>query len=142
MLLAALARPQKVCALVGIASAPDFTRDLMWNAFTPAQKETLHKKGVLEQTTGEGEMYHITRRFLEDGRRHCLLDSEISVRCPVRLLHGLEDREVPWRTSLRLLQALGSGDVALTLIKGGGHRLSRAQDLRCLQGVLTDLPAT
>jgi pimeloyl-ACP methyl ester carboxylesterase len=130
MLLAALARPERVAGLVGIAAAPDFTR---WG-FTDEQKEVIRKEGRLVEVSPYGDTpYVTTRTFWVSGETLKLLGGgEIAIDCPVRLLHGLEDPDVPWRLSLELLQALRSADVQAHLVKGGDHRLSRAGDIALL----------
>jgi pimeloyl-ACP methyl ester carboxylesterase len=129
MLHCALARPERIEALVGIAAAPDFTG---WG-FDEAQKRTIRDEGRLEEPSPYGEAPHVTTRaFWESGEALKLLGGEIAIRCPVRLLHGLEDREVPWRISLELTDRLASTDVRTMLVKGGDHRLSRAGDIAFL----------
>ncbi|HEX8239150.1 MAG TPA: alpha/beta hydrolase [Allosphingosinicella sp.] len=129
MLLAALERPGRLAGLVGIAVAPDFTD---WG-FDEAQKRTIRERGRLEEPSPYGEAPYVTTRdFWESGEALKLLDGEIAVDCPVRLLHGLEDQDVPWQVSIRLTERLRSPDVRLTLVKGGDHRLSRPADLELL----------
>jgi pimeloyl-ACP methyl ester carboxylesterase len=131
MLLAALARPQRVAGLVGIAAAPDFTD---WG-FDEAQKDTIRATGRLEEPSPYGEApYVTTRAFWESGEALKLLGDEIAIDCPVRLLHGLADEDVPWPVSLRLMERLRSADVQTVLVKGGDHRLSRESDLALLTG--------
>ncbi|MGH6720226.1 MAG: alpha/beta fold hydrolase, partial [Alphaproteobacteria bacterium] len=130
MLLAALARPERVAGLVGVAAAPDFTEDLMWRTYDEAtQRRILEDGAVTMPGTYDGEPYPVTRALIEDGRRHLLLDKPIPIRCPVRLVHGMADPDVPWRTALRLAERLGSPDVIVTLVKDGDHRLAREQDI-------------
>src|SRR5688500_14185207 len=122
MLLCALARPERVRALVGIAAAPDFTS---WG-FTAAQKATILETGRLEEPSPYGEApYVTTRAFWESGEALKLLAGEIAIDGPVRLLHGLADSDVPWRISLTLMERLRAPDARLTLVKDGDHRLSR-----------------
>jgi pimeloyl-ACP methyl ester carboxylesterase len=129
MLLAALARPDKVAALVGIAAAPDFTD---WG-FTDAQKRTIREEGRVEETSPYSEQPTITTRAIwESGEGLKLLGAPVPISCPVRLLHGTADADVPWRISLDLAERLDSPDVHVTLIKGGDHRLSRPQDITLL----------
>jgi len=136
MLLCALARPERIRALVGIAAAPDFTD---WG-FTAGQKAALLEAGRLEEPSPYGEApYVTTRAFWESGEALKLLHGEIAVTCPVRLLHGLEDEDVPWRISRRLLERLRSADVRMTLVKGGDHRLSRPADIALLIATVADL---
>jgi pimeloyl-ACP methyl ester carboxylesterase len=131
-LLAALARPARVAALVGIAPAPDFTETLMWEAMTLDERATLIRAGELMVPNRYGDPYRVTRRLIEDGRRHLLLSRPIPLQCPVRLLHGQRDEDVPWEVSMRLADMLQADDVQITLIKDGDHRLSRTEDLDLL----------
>ena len=139
-LLVALALPARVAALVGIAAAPDFTEDLMWAAMLPAERERLARDGMLQLPSQYGEPTPVTRALIEDGRRHLLLHGEIPLDCPVRLLHGQCDPDVPWQTALRLAGRLRGGDVQVTLIKDGDHRLSRPQDMALLARTVATLP--
>jgi pimeloyl-ACP methyl ester carboxylesterase len=137
MLLAALARPARVAGLVGIAAAPDFTEALMWSSFSPKIRETIERDGVYYAPTEYGEQpYAITRKLIGDGRNHLLLDAPIALHCPVHLIHGQQDPDVPWQHSLRTAEQLRSDQVAITLIKDGDHRLSRDQDLARLCRIL------
>ena len=136
-LLAALARPDRVARLVGIAPAPDFTEALIWQALSPVDRQTLLRDGVLMTPSAYGPPVPITRALIEDGRRHLLLHAPIALAMPVRLLHGQRDRDVPWQRSLTLGERLTSEDVQMTLIKDGDHRLSRVGDLEGL-GVLVE----
>ena len=138
-LLAALARPERIAALVGIAAAPDFTEDLMWAAMMPAERAQLACDGVLPVPSEYGDPYPVTLALIEDGRRHRLLDSPIPLRCPVRLLQGMRDADVPWETAMRLSGQLESDDVQVTLVKDGDHRLSRPADLALLRRTLAGL---
>jgi pimeloyl-ACP methyl ester carboxylesterase len=130
MLLAALARPGRVHALVGIAAAPDFTEDLMWDRIDDRVKAALLEDGIYSEPSEYGEEpYPITLRLIEEGRDHLLLRAPVPLHCPVRLIHGLEDPDVPWETSMRLSRFLESPDVALTLVKDAAHRLSEPRDI-------------
>ncbi len=135
-LLVALARRERVAGLIGIAAAPDFTEDLMWAAMAPWEREKLLADGVLRVPSAYGGEQIITRRLIEDGRGRFLLRDRISLTCPVRLLHGQRDPDVPWETALRLAERLESADVVVTLVKGAGHRLSRPQDIALLLSAL------
>lgn len=132
-LLAARARPQRVSALVLIAPAPDFTERMMWANFSDDERRRIVEEGRLEQPSDYSDgPYVITRRLIEDGRKHLLLDRPIPIGCPVRILHGQADADVPWRLSLELMDRLESPDVEATFIKGGDHRLSEPADLERL----------
>ncbi len=132
MLLLALARPERVAGLVGIAAAPDFTERLMWQAMAPPERAALQRDGYLDIPSAYGPPTRVTRALIEDGRRHLLLDGPIALPMPVRLLHGQRDPDVPWETSLHLSERIESDDVQVTLIKDGDHRLSRPADLDLL----------
>ena len=138
-LLAALARPGRVAALVGIAPAPDFTEALMWEAMLPAERAALLRDGAIYVPSQYGDPTPITRALIEDGRRHLLMAGPVPLDCPVRLLHGQGDPDVPWETSLRLAGCLTSADVQVTLVKDGDHRLSRPADLLLLRRLLAPL---
>ena len=140
MLRVALARPARVAGLIGIAPAPDFTEILMWRKFSPEVRVTLSRDGVYHAPSDYGEApTPITLRLIEEGRRHLVMDSKIPIRCPVRLIHGLADPDVPWKLSMELAERLESNDVEVTLVKGGGHRLSEALDLARLTATLAAL---
>ncbi|HZK89177.1 MAG TPA: alpha/beta hydrolase [Stellaceae bacterium] len=142
MVLAALARPERVAALVGIAAAPDFTTDLLPRRLDAAQQRELRENGrIVLPSLYDAAGYLYTRALVEDGDRNLVLRDTIPLRCPVRLLHGMADESAPWRQSLKLAEQLQGADVALTLIKDGDHRLSRDEDLGRLAGVLDALSA-
>lgn len=140
MLLAAGDLSNRIHALVGIAAAPDFTEELIWQRLSAEGRAELTREGVIHVPSDyANEDCPITLALIEEGRRHLLLDTSIPLACPVRLLHGLQDRDVPWEVSSRLLQALASPDVSLELIKSGDHRLSTPADLTRLSGVIAAL---
>lgn len=129
MLLAALAMPEKVHALVGIAAAPDFTA---WG-FSAAQKAQLARgETVLEDNPYGPEPSPTHAKFWHDGEAQRVLDDPITLICPVRLIHGQADADVPWEVALRLASALRSADVQVCLVKDGDHRLSRDEDIALL----------
>ncbi|HEX5452884.1 MAG TPA: alpha/beta hydrolase [Stellaceae bacterium] len=140
MLLAALARPERVAALVGIAAAPDFTEELLWPRLDPAQRRAvIEEGGVALPSEFDPAGYLYTKALIEDGRHHLLLGGPIPLAMPVRLFHGLADPSVPWQLSLRLAERLTGRDVAVTLVKDAGHRLSEPADLARLAQVLDAL---
>ena len=140
MLLAALARPERVAALVGIAAAPDATEDLMWARFPTAVRDEILRAGAARLPSEYSpDGYLFTRRLIEEGRQHLVMRGPIPVACPVRLLHGMKDADVPWQTSLTLAERLQSRDVEATLLKDGDHRLSTESDLTLLTRTLAAL---
>lgn len=140
MLLAALRRPERVAGLVGIAPAPDFTEDLIWNGLTDEARAELLRDGRWYRPSQYfDDPKPVTLALIEEGRSHLLLRGPIRFDGPVRLLHGMADPDVPWRTSLRLADALTSTDVRVTLIKDGDHRLSRDQDIALLCRTVAEL---
>lgn len=126
MLLCAIAHPERISALVGIAAAADFTD---WG-FTQDEKLAILRDGRLEQPSDyEGSPYVTSRTFYESAEASRLLGTEIAIDCPVRLIHGQRDQDVPWEYSVRLASQLRSDDVHVTLVKDGDHRLSRIEDV-------------
>lgn len=142
-LLVARANAQAVAGMVGIASAPDFTEKLVWNAFSSAQKEEMHKHNrVMIPDCYGGEPYPITRHLVEEGRNHLLLDREIPIDVPIRLLHGTNDQDVPWKIAVSLMERVRARDITLTLIKDGNHRLSEPEQLELTCETIEKLFAT
>ena len=116
-----------------MASGPDFTADFKKNRLTEEMQKELDERGyVLHPPNIWEEPYPITRKLLDEGESHLLLQGEVDVTCPVRLIHGMRDETVFWETSLKLSRVLKSDDVRLTLVKDGGHRLSRDQDIELI----------
>ena len=125
--------PASVAGLVLVAPAVDFTEELMWKRFTPAIKRELEEKGFWARPSEySAEPYLVTRQLIEEGRNHLLLAGMIETGCPVRILQGVEDPDVPWRHAVELVSRLASDDVVLTLVKDGDHRLSRPEDIERL----------
>jgi pimeloyl-ACP methyl ester carboxylesterase len=128
-----------VAGLALIAPAVDFTEELMWRRFTPAIKQELAEKGVWERPSEySAEPYLVTRRLIEEGRSHLLLGGMIETGCPVRILQGVEDPDVPWQHAVELVSRLASDDVVLTLVKDGDHRLSRPEDIERLLNAVAE----
>ncbi len=123
----------RLAGYVGIAAAPDFTERLMWDSMGPRERETLLAKGELRVPSDYGEDMVITRKLIEDGRRNLVLDAPLPLPCPVRLLQGQRDPDVPWELALTLAAHIDSPDVQTILIKDGDHRLSRPADLALLR---------
>ena len=122
-------RGPTLAGLVLIAPAPDFTEELMWKGFSAAARKDIETKGQWLRPSEYGDPYPITRALIEDGRKHLVLGSSINVGCPVRILQGAKDPDVPWQHAFALTSQLPSDDVVLTLIQDGDHRLSRPQDI-------------
>jgi pimeloyl-ACP methyl ester carboxylesterase len=137
MLLVALAIPRRIHALVGIAAAPDFTA---WGFGDEQQAELLAGETVLEENAYGPQPTPTYPGFWADGQAQLLLGREIAIDCPVRLLHGQQDPDVPWEIALRLARALRSADVQVTLVKDGDHRLSRETDIALLLRTIAALP--
>jgi pimeloyl-ACP methyl ester carboxylesterase len=140
-LLVALARPARIHALVGVAAAPDFTEDLIWAGLSEQAKAALQRDGLLRFPSVYGGSQVMTRALVEDGRKRLVLRAPIPLACPIRLLHGQRDPDVPWQTALRIAEQAHSADVEIHLIKDGGHRLSRPQDLAALRSLVAPLLA-
>lgn len=136
MLLVAQALGDQVRALVGIAAAPDFTD---WD-FDAADKAALLDKGRIERPSDYGyDAMVITQDFWTSGQGNLQLTDRVAIHCPVRLIHGQQDPDVPWEISLKLAACLCSADVQTLLIKDGDHRLSRDQDIALLIDVVAKL---
>lgn len=122
----------RVAGLVLIAPAPDFTEALMWQRFPDSVKKEIEDTGVWLRPSEYGNAYPITRALIEDGRKHLLLGGMIETGCPVRILQGVQDPDVPWNHAVELTSRLAQDDVVLTLVKDGDHRLSRPEDIERL----------
>ncbi len=140
MILAALARPERIQALIGIASAPDFTEELVWASLNESQKKDFIRQGII-QTPSQYEAggFPITLQLIEEGREHLVLRKKLDIPCPVHLIHGGADADVPWTLSNRLVQRLKSPEITLTLIKDGDHRLNTPLALRRLSSLLHEV---
>src|SRR5579862_4768466 len=144
LLVRALARRGRneaagVAGLVLIAPAVDFTEELMWKRFTPEIRRELEQNGVWARPSQySDEPYLVTRRLIEEGRNHLLLGGMIECGCPVRILQGVEDPDVPWQHAKALVTRLACDDVVLTLIKDGDHRLSRPEDIERMLSAVSE----
>jgi pimeloyl-ACP methyl ester carboxylesterase len=128
-----------VVGLVLIAPAVDFTEVLMWQKFPPKIRETIEREGAWDRPSAySAEPYRITRRLIEEGRDHLLLGGLIETGCPVRILQGVQDPDVPWSHAVELSARLAQDDVVLTLVKDGDHRLSRPEDIERLLHVIEE----
>ncbi len=139
MLLVALSLGDRLAAMVGIAAAPDFSD---WGF--PESLKVLLRAGetVFEDNPYGTDPTPTHAKFWHDAEANRLLESEIAIHCPVRLLHGQNDTDVPWELSLRLAQQLCSDDVQVTLVKAADHRLSRDEDIALLLSIVAQLPST
>lgn len=167
MLLAARKRPEKIAGLIGIAAAPDFTEDLIWDVMTTAQKSELLRNGIYNLASEYGEKpYPITLELIEEGRQHLLLRERLESRIqkskeisskhllpvsnlldssvynftfPIHLIHGLKDMDVPSSLSTRLAEVLGNEDVKVTLVENGDHRMSTPENIKLLTDTLHEM---
>lgn len=125
--------------LVLIAPAVDFTEELMWKRLPPEAKRQLETEGVWRRPSQYAEEpYLISRALIEEGRRHLLLGGLIETGCPVRIVQGVQDPDVPWGHAVALVSRLAQDDVVLTLVKDGDHRLSRPEDIERLIHIVTE----
>jgi pimeloyl-ACP methyl ester carboxylesterase len=131
--LAAAGEAERLVGLVLLAPAVDFTEDLIWAHASAAQRRALEEEGAAEFPSSYADQpFRISRALIEDGRRHLLLGATVRSHCPTRILHGMSDKDVPYRRALALVERMAGDPVTLTLIKDGDHRLSRPQDLALL----------
>jgi pimeloyl-ACP methyl ester carboxylesterase len=122
-----------IAGMVLIAPAVDFTEELMWRRMSPEVRREIAEKGVWERPSAYSEgPYLITRGLIEEGRNHLLLGGMIETGCPVRILQGVRDEDVPWQHAVDLSARFARDDVVLTLVKDGDHRLSRPEDIERL----------
>ena len=122
-----------LAGMVLIAPAADFTEVLMWKRFPEEIRREIETKGAWSRPSQySDEPYLITKGLIEDGRRHLLLGGLIETGCPVRILQGVQDPDVPWGHAVELVSRLAQDDVVLTLVKDGDHRLSRPEDIERL----------
>ncbi len=133
-LLAALKRPDKIRGLVGIASSPDFTEDIWHHRMSDQQRALMNEQGFINQPSEyRKKPVTITKMLLESGKDHLLLHKKsLNLNIPVTLIHGMEDRDVPWQKSKELHRLIGEELCELILVPNGAHRLSRDKDLRLI----------
>ncbi|MEZ0226398.1 MAG: alpha/beta hydrolase [Alphaproteobacteria bacterium] len=137
-LLLALRRPERAAGLVLLAPAPDFTEDI-YASFDEKDRATLAQDGVVYLPSAYGDPYPLTQRLFDDAKQFLLLKKEIPVRCPVRIIHGRQDADVPWQKSEHIKEKLAAGDVKITWVPEGDHRLSRDPDLKLLDETVQEL---
>jgi len=140
ILLTALARPERIAGLLGLACAADFTRYLLWDRLDERLRERLQREKVITLPSAYGAPYTIALKLIEEAEQHRLLErTELPITVPVRLIHGMDDADAPWRVSIAVAEKLASTDVRVMLVKDGEHTLSRESDLRLLTRTLTEL---
>ena len=128
-LLIARARPERVAGLVTVAAAPDFTEDLMWAGFSAAERDAIFEEGGIRIPSEYGAPYVITRRLIEEGRDHLIMQAPLSLPFPVRFLQGMADSDVPAAWAVDLLAHAQGADMRLLLVKGADHRFSTPECL-------------
>ncbi|TNF60002.1 MAG: alpha/beta hydrolase [Rhodobacteraceae bacterium] len=138
-LLLARARAGRIAGMVTIAAAPDFTEDGWWAGFSDAERRALETTGRVERPSDYMEPYVITRRMIEDGRRHLVLRSALDLPFPVRCLQGTSDTAVSSDTALRLLEHARCPDMRLTLVKDADHRFSDGPCLGLIEAAVKDV---
>jgi pimeloyl-ACP methyl ester carboxylesterase len=123
----------RLAGLLLIAPAPDFTEELMWPEMSQLQRSRLARDGYLEEESQYSDDPNIyTRGLFEDGRRNLVMTGPVEIACPVHILQGMADPDVPWRHALKLTGFLAAPQVLMTLVKDGDHRLSRPQDIELM----------
>lgn len=143
MLLTALARKARICGLIGVASAPDFTENLIWNELSKEQQQVLQTTGLFSlESEYNDSPYPISYPLITEGRNHLLLNQPISIDLPTYLIHGMKDIDVPYQLSQTLHQQLTSKDKHLILLEHGDHRMSSPEALMCLTDTLQTLYKT
>lgn len=134
---------QDLCPIEGavlIAPAWDMTEELMWKQFTSEAREAIETQGFFERPSRYGDgPYTISRQLIEEGRSHLIGDDSFTPPCPVRIIHGIQDPDVPWRHANKLLQTLQGDNIMLSLVQDGGHRLSRPEDVDKILYTIKDL---
>ncbi len=130
---------RRIAGIVLIAPAADMTKDLMWDNFNREVREELLERGVYLRPSDYGEPYAITLKLIEDGAQHLLLDEGVSLPCPVRILQGSMDVDVPPSHAVKTFEAITASDITLTFLKGGDHRLSTTVQLRIIQEAVLQL---
>ena len=123
---------KRIKGLIGIAAAPDFTRELIWKKLNTVEKNEIRKNKIYKLKSSYNNFYPITKKFIFDAKKLLVLNKKIKCNFPVELLHGLKDSSVPWFYSIRLIKTLISKKLNLTIIDDGDHSLSRIQDLKKL----------
>jgi pimeloyl-ACP methyl ester carboxylesterase len=130
----------RLAGMALIAPAVDFTEALIWAQAPKKARDAIVKQGAWARPSPYGpDPYLITRALIEDGRRHLLLGGTIRTHCPVRILQGMRDEDVPYRHVMTLVEHIPGDPVTLTLVKDGDHRLSRPEDIALLISAIEGL---
>ena len=140
-MLVASRRPDLISGVVGLSADPDFTEELLWKSLPEDKKSEIMTEGVAEITWGN-DKYKISKKLIEDGRDNLLLNGEpgsIPVTCPVRLVHSLNDEEVPYALALKLLENCASTDATVCLVKGSSHALDREVDMKTMRAMIIEV---
>jgi pimeloyl-ACP methyl ester carboxylesterase len=130
---------RRVAGLVLVASAFDMTEALMWDRFPPEARAAIARDGLWHRSSAYGSPYPITRALIEDGRKHLLLGGELAVKCPVRILQGDADPDVPWTHGKKVFDCIEAEDARFILVKGGDHRLSTPRDVELLKATMLEV---
>ena len=140
MMLAVRERAERMAGLVGIAAAPDFTRELVWASLSPDQREAMRRDGriALPNPYSDDDVVY-PYRLVEEADDHLILGETTRLDCPVRLLHGMKDEEVPPATAERLAVAISSPDIKVVLDKDAGHRFSEPAQIDLLLSCLDEV---
>ncbi len=138
-LLVARAMPAYVAGLVGIAAAPDFTEDSMWDGFNAQQRRDLLENGRVELPSEYDDPYVITKKLIEDGRNHLVLRSALNLPFPTRFLQGTFDKDVDQSVALQLLDHAIGDDIQLNLVKGADHRFSTSECLALITSAIAQV---
>lgn len=139
MFLAALARPERVKGLIGIAAAPDFPSRLMWEKLNDDQRHELEDKGIIHIPSDYDEPYPIRYDFIQESREQNLLDDVIPVTCPVHLIHGMADADVPWEYAPIIANQLASDQVEISMVKSGEHSMSDESNITLILSTLDNM---
>lgn len=137
-LLLAYQKRIQLHSLIGLAAAPDFTT-WMEEAMSDEQQAQLENQGYFDLPNDYDQPYKITKKLIEDGRQNTLLDKDLEIKAPVRLLQGIKDTDVEWQTAHRIKNAISSDDVEVILLEEADHRLSSADQLEILNQVIENL---
>ena len=142
MLNVALARPARIAGLIGIAAAPDFTAELIWDSLDKTQQTQMQDTGQIalpNPYSDDPVVYPMA--LVTDGKAHLHLQAPVNITAPVHLLHGMQDDEVPWQTATRLAEKLASEHVQVSLVRNAGHRFSEPDQIALLGDVLDGMLA-